>query len=189
MVRSGCMPASDAEIEELEASGMVILSHDDAERRWSAGERIYAYHDQDEGQPVLVFDHDVLRAYAPDQLLALPEAEMSDDAEDVMEFEFLRLHEAQNGQPSRCWSGDWMTSDDGACEARPLVAKLEEVFIAGADVCPVNSEGSVRWEQEIRYASQLDAQRAASKVAHSWANGLDDAGDEQRPIKSAGMRL
>ncbi len=187
---SGCLPASDAEIDELKAGGMVIVSRDDAERRWSAGERIYAYHEQDEDQPILVLDHEVLQAYAPDQLLALPERQMAAaDADEATEFELLRLQDAQREGPARCWAGSWQTSDDGMCEARPLVAKVDDVFIAGADVCPLNSEGNVRWDQESSFTSQIDAQRAASRLAHEWANGLDDAGDEQRPSKPFGMRL
>lgn len=50
--------------------GIPIQNIIDAERRWSNGERIFAFHEQDD-EPHEVRTFQELRSYAPDQLMAL----------------------------------------------------------------------------------------------------------------------
>ncbi len=57
--------------QQLQQHGEQIVSSIDAEARWSDGQRIFAFHDQD-GEPHQVRSLDELNNYAPDQLMALP---------------------------------------------------------------------------------------------------------------------
>lgn len=57
----------------LQEFGEVIESRQDAESRFSNGEQIYAFPEQDE-QPFLIQNIDEISAYTPDRLLALPAA-------------------------------------------------------------------------------------------------------------------
>jgi hypothetical protein len=57
----------------LRDRGEPVASKMDAERRFSAGDRIFAFHEQGEGEaPVEITSSDELKNWAPDQLLALP---------------------------------------------------------------------------------------------------------------------
>jgi hypothetical protein len=58
-------------IGKLQEFGQPIESRLDAESRFSNGEQIYAFPEQDE-QPLLIQNIDELSAYPPDRLLALP---------------------------------------------------------------------------------------------------------------------
>jgi hypothetical protein len=58
---------------KLQEFGEVIESRQDAESRFSNGEQIYAFPEQDE-QPFLLRNIDEISAYPPDRLLALPAA-------------------------------------------------------------------------------------------------------------------
>jgi hypothetical protein len=60
-------------IGKLQEFGEVIESRQDAESRFSNGEQIYAFPEQDE-QPFLIRNIDEISAYPPDRLLALPAA-------------------------------------------------------------------------------------------------------------------
>jgi len=60
-------------IGRLQEFGEVIESRQDAETRFSNGEQIYAFSEQDE-QPFLIRNIDEISAYTPDRLLALPAA-------------------------------------------------------------------------------------------------------------------
>lgn len=62
---------------DLETQGLPIQNAIDAERLWSDGVRIFAFHEQDE-EPHEIRSIDELRSYAPDQLLALPQ--MADES-------------------------------------------------------------------------------------------------------------
>ena len=72
-------PAADDELEAdstidselLRRHGETIVSALDAQQRWSDGQHIFAFHEQD-GEPHLVRTFDELNSYAPDQLLGLP---------------------------------------------------------------------------------------------------------------------
>ena len=57
---------------DLESHGIPIQNAVDAERLWSNGVRIFAFHEQDE-EPHEIRSFEELRSYAPDQLLALPQ--------------------------------------------------------------------------------------------------------------------
>ncbi|MGF2040618.1 MAG: zincin-like metallopeptidase domain-containing protein, partial [Nostoc sp. CmiVER01] len=57
--------------QQLQQHGEQIVSRMDAEARWSDGQRIFAFHDQD-GEPHQVRTLDELNNYAPDQLMSLP---------------------------------------------------------------------------------------------------------------------
>jgi Na+-translocating ferredoxin:NAD+ oxidoreductase RnfG subunit len=61
----------EALIGDLQEFGEPITSRTDAESRFSNGEQIYAFPEQDE-QPFLIRNIDELSAYTPDMLMALP---------------------------------------------------------------------------------------------------------------------
>lgn len=69
------LPVSQEEnlISKLQEFGQPIESRQDAEIRFSNGEQIYAFPEQDE-QPFLIRNIDEISAYTPDRLLALPAA-------------------------------------------------------------------------------------------------------------------
>lgn len=56
----------------LRKHGEEVLSHIDAERRLSDGDRIYAFHEQG-GEPMEITSVSQLKNYGPDLLMALPE--------------------------------------------------------------------------------------------------------------------
>jgi hypothetical protein len=67
-------------IDRLQEFGEVIESRMDAEARFSNGEQIYAFPEQDE-QPFLIRNIDEISAYTPDRMLALPpEAPVTEEA-------------------------------------------------------------------------------------------------------------
>jgi hypothetical protein len=67
-------------IGKLQEFGEVIESRQDAETRFSNGEQIYAFSEQDE-QPFLIRNIDEISAYTPDRMLALPpEAPVTEEA-------------------------------------------------------------------------------------------------------------
>lgn len=59
--------------DELRGRGHVVVSIEDAERRWNNGDRLYVFHEQDE-EPSLVESLEQLRNTTADRLLALPAA-------------------------------------------------------------------------------------------------------------------
>jgi hypothetical protein len=69
-LQSSSVQLSESAVPDLSA-GIPIQNIIDAERRWSDGERIFAFHEQDD-EPHEVRTFQELRSYAPDQLLALP---------------------------------------------------------------------------------------------------------------------
>lgn len=70
--------------DELREHGQEIVSHLDAQSRWADGERIFAFHEQDE-QPHQVRSLAELESYAPDQLLALPALAQEQEQEAKMQ--------------------------------------------------------------------------------------------------------
>ena len=69
-LQSKSVQLAESAVPDLSA-GIPIQNIIDAERRWSDGERIFAFHEQDD-EPHEVRTFQELRSYAPDQLLALP---------------------------------------------------------------------------------------------------------------------
>lgn len=67
-------------LEQLQEAGVQIGSHEEAFKRWDRGERIYAFHEQDE-EPVRVVSFDMLLNYAAAQLIALPGLQQVQDHE------------------------------------------------------------------------------------------------------------
>lgn len=68
-LQSKSVQLAESAIPDLSA-GVPIQNIIDAERRWSNGERIFAFHEQDD-EPHEVRTFEELRSYAPDQLMAL----------------------------------------------------------------------------------------------------------------------
>lgn len=68
-LQSKSVQLAESAIPDLLA-GVPIQNIIDAERRWSNGERIFAFHEQDD-EPHEVRTFEELRSYAPDQLMAL----------------------------------------------------------------------------------------------------------------------
>lgn len=66
-------PKGESVEDALQERGETIVSRIDAERRWTDGDAIYAMHENAD-EPHLVRSLEELRAYAPDQLMALPQA-------------------------------------------------------------------------------------------------------------------
>jgi hypothetical protein len=79
-------PIGEDLIGKLQEFGEVIESRQDAESRFSNGEQIYAFPEQDE-QPFLIRNIDELSAYTPDRLLALPAAAAEEVATEPKETE------------------------------------------------------------------------------------------------------
>ena len=68
-LQSKSVQLAESAVPDLSA-GIPIQNIIDAERRWSNGERIFAFHEQDD-EPHEVRTFEELRSYAPDQLMAL----------------------------------------------------------------------------------------------------------------------
>jgi len=68
-LQSKSVQLAESAVPDLSA-GVPIQNIIDAERRWSNGERIFAFHEQDD-EPHEVRTFEELRSYAPDQLMAL----------------------------------------------------------------------------------------------------------------------
>jgi hypothetical protein len=68
-LQSSPVQLAESAVPDLSA-GVPIQNIIDAERRWSNGERIFAFHEQDD-EPHEVRTFEELRSYAPDQLMAL----------------------------------------------------------------------------------------------------------------------
>jgi hypothetical protein len=99
-----CVPkesvAEDAEhdMPDLEQVGETVKSIEDAERRMSAGDRIFAFHEMDE-EPFEIVNVGDLAGYTYDQLLAVP-AGMAEsrDSKDLNTRYFLGKLQARHPQ-------------------------------------------------------------------------------------------
>jgi hypothetical protein len=113
-------------IGKLQEFGEVIESRQDAESRFSNGEQIYAFPEQDE-QPFLLRNIDEISAYPPDRLLALPAAVAEEAATEP---------EAAPTEPEA------VTTTGGAALPTPTIeekiadstVRMEEQFKAAAEV-------------------------------------------------------
>lgn len=92
---------------DLNKNGIAITSRLDAEKRFSNGERIYLFPEQDE-DPFLARNISELNAYPPDSMLALPSKKLQIRAPDTKEFkEFFKGSKAVNedGSPKLYYHG------------------------------------------------------------------------------------
>jgi len=109
--------------ELLQQYGEPVKSFMDAERRFSNGERIFAFHELDE-QPTEVHDIAMLRNYTEDQLLALPQ-NLDEGREDEVGFG-VSSEQAYNAVMAKF--GDYIEHrDDGIMYApRKLWSAIEQ---------------------------------------------------------------
>jgi len=109
--------------DELREHGQEIVSHLDAQSRWADGERIFAFHEQDE-QPHQVRSLAELESYAPDQLLALPalaqeqeqEAKMQAPEQTADQAEAWMLKHVELGTVGRALEGASLEQIDRALD-------------------------------------------------------------------------
>ena len=146
--------------DELREHGQEIVSHLDAQSRWADGERIFAFHEQDE-QPHQVRSLAELESYAPDQLLALPalaqeqeakplsvaertaeQHEAMKAADDAFQRELVRAYGENNAGDAR-----YKTQHDDEA-----VQKAGDAFVAASNA----------WREAVRDARQTVASQEAT---------------------------
>jgi hypothetical protein len=68
------LPSTDPQLnlEKIFENANTVNTRDQAEQAQSNGDLVYAFHDQDDQQPILIKDIGQLQAFTPDQLLIVP---------------------------------------------------------------------------------------------------------------------
>jgi len=136
--------------DELREHGQEIVSHLDAQSRWADGERIFAFHEQDE-QPHQVRSLAELESYAPDQLLALPALAQEQEAKPLSVAErTAEQHEA-------------MKAADDAFQ-RELVRAYGE-----------NNAGDARYKTQHDDEAVQKAGDASVAASNAWREAVRDA--------------
>ena len=156
----------------LQEFGEVIESRQDAESRFSNGEQIYAFPEQDE-EPFLLRNIEEISAYTPDRLLALPAAV----AEEV-----TTEPEAAPTEPEA------VTTTGGAALPTPTIeekiadstARMEEQFKAAADA--IGNDQKLL-EKELKEAKSV----LTNKYQEQFKNSIFDF--EKKRLTSADGKL
>ena len=152
--------------DELREHGQEIVSHLDAQSRWADGERIFAFHEQDE-QPHQVKSLAELESYAPDQLLALPalaqeqeqEAKMQ-APEQIDQAEAWMLKHVELGTVGRALEGASLEQIDRALD---VLGRMQ----------PMNTQNEFWTRHELPY----DLEPLEAKVNQA----IDHLVEERRP--------
>lgn len=136
---------SEARVKKpnLKRDGVQVTDLTDAEKRFSNGEPIYAFHEQG-GQPMLIDSVETLRNYEPEQLLAVsPGGKVAEGAAELSSrakagAEQRMLTEAIDGSEERAKYLRRPTVVDPKVVAFPGIYKRPDELVAGAKVAPEN---------------------------------------------------
>jgi hypothetical protein len=172
-------PVDKELVSNLQKFGEPITSRIDAESRFSNGEKIYAFPEQDE-QPFLIRNIDELSAYPPDSLLALPST--SPVTEQVATEPKIAETPAEKPTPTQAEINRQRQADQREAAQVGQIAPPED-----PEVMLKRIKGYE--DAKVKYAADLDPRFVLKALGNAGADVemVDEALPELRKLEEMGL--